>query len=502
MMKDGFSPYRIVEQVELLKNVVMKGGIRFKWGIIISVLILIIIFLLSSVYIAMSTSALLSANDKLCRTIAGTIASTESVITGESNLFRRSLILQEVVSKLARSKPEGMVYAAVYDVFQKGGRKGILAEKSFSIVAHTDQRKNGKHIPKGKLKELIAVKENEKQEVVLDIDGEAVPCFQYRIPFTFFESRVGVIEIVFTEESVLGAVNRAKLYIFISGFLMLLLGVAISTVTSKRMVKPIMDLTRGVNRVSGGDLDVDIEVVTHDEIGILTDEFNNMINHLREKLQMQKFVSQSTVDMVRQKARSGNIDLGGSKEHFAFLFSDIRGFTAMSERLEPEEVVSILNEYLDLQAQIIKKHGGDIDKFVGDEVMAIFSGKKKADDALAAAVDIINSIEELNKQRMNEGLRTVEVGIGLNSGEVVHGRMGSRDRMDHTSIGDAVNLSARLCTQADAGTIIASKSIMEEATKKRFIGKKLDPIRVKGKEKPIPIFQITGVSGTGKKKKK
>jgi len=502
MMKDGFSPYRIVEQVELLKNVVMKGGIRFKWGIIISVLILIIIFLLSSVYIAMSTSALLSANDKLCRTIAGTIASTESVITGESNLFRRSLILQEVVSKLARSKPEGMVYAAVYDVFQKGGRKGILAEKSFSIVAHTDQRKNGKHIPKGKLKELIAVKENEKQEVVLDIDGEAVPCFQYRIPFTFFESRVGVIEIVFTEESVLGAVNRAKLYIFISGFLMLLIGVAISTVTSKRMVRPIMDLTRGVNRVSGGDLDVDIEVVTHDEIGILTDEFNNMINHLREKLQMQKFVSQSTVDMVRQKARSGNIDLGGSKEHFAFLFSDIRGFTAMSERLEPEEVVSILNEYLDLQAQIIKKHGGDIDKFVGDEVMAIFSGKKKADDALAAAVDIINSIEELNKQRMNEGLRTVEVGIGLNSGEVVHGRMGSRDRMDHTSIGDAVNLSARLCTQADAGTIIASKSIMEEATKKRFIGKKLDPIRVKGKEKPIPIFQITGVSGTGKKKKK
>ena len=134
--------------------------------------------------------------------------------------------------------------------------------------------------------------------------------------------------------------------------------------------------------------------------------------------------------------------------------------------------------------------------------MAVFSGKKKADNALAAAVDIINSIEELNKRRMDGGLRTVEVGIGLNSGEVVHGRMGSRDRMDNTSIGDAVNLSARLCTQADAGTIIASKSIMAEATKKKFIGKKLDPIRVKGKEKPIPIFQVTGVSGTRKKKKK
>ena len=304
----------------------------------------------------------------------------------------------------------------------------------------------------------------------------------------------------FTEESVLGAVNQAKLYIFISGFLMLVIGVAISTVTSKRMVKPILDLTHGVNRVSGGDLDVDLEVVTHDEIGVLTDEFNNMIDHLREKLQMQKFVSQSTVDMVRQRARSGDIDLGGSKEDFAFLFSDIRGFTAMSEKLKPEEVVSILNEYLDLQAQIIKKHGGDIDKFVGDEVMAVFSGKKKADNAISAAVDIIDSIEELNKRRINEGKRTVEVGIGLNSGEVVHGRMGSRDRMDNTSIGDAVNLSARLCTQADAGTIIASKTIMAGASKKKFVGKKLDSIRVKGKEKPIPIFQITGV--TGKKKRK
>jgi class 3 adenylate cyclase len=498
MNKDGFSIYNLIERIKPLKNIVMRGGIRFKWGIIISVLILIVVILLSTIYVAMSTNALLTANDKLCQTLAENIASTESIITGEKKLFKRSLILQDVLNELSQSKLEGLVYAAVYDIFKKKGRAGILGERKNSIVAHTKAAKKGKRISRKMLKELREVNEMVKSKIMLESDNSRVPSYQYRMPFKFFGSKVGVIEIVFTEESILGAVNRAKLYIILSGLLMLIIGITISTLTSKRMVRPIMDLTDGVHRVGGGDLDVDMEVSTHDEIGILTDEFNKMTDHLREKLQMQKFVSKSTIDMVKQKAKSGDIGLGGSKENFAFLFSDVRGFTAMSEKLKPEEVVGILNEYLDLQSQIIKKHRGDIDKFVGDEVMAVFSGDKKADNAISAAVEIIDEIENLNKQRQDEGKRTVDVGIGLNSGEVVHGRMGSRDRMDNTSIGDAVNLAARLCSQAEAGRIIASKIIVSSATKKRFVGKKLDPIRVKGKEKPIPIYQITGKKKSGK----
>lgn len=492
MNKDGFSIYNLIERLEPLKNIVMRGGIRFKWGIIIAVLILIVVILLSTIYVAMSTNALLTANDKLCQTIAENIASTESIITGEKKLFKRALILQDVLNKLSQSKIEGLVYAAVYDIFDKKGGRGILGERKNTVVAHTKTGRKGRRISRKMLKELEEVNEMVKARIMLESDNSQIPSYQYRMPFKFFGSRVGVIEIVFSEESILGAVNRAKLYIILSGLLMLIVGIAISTLTSKRMVKPIRDLTDGVRRVGGGDLDVDMEVVTHDEIGILADEFNKMTDHLREKLQMQKFVSKSTIDMVKQKARSGDIDLGGTKENFAFLFSDVRGFTAMSEKLKPEEVVSILNDYLDLQSQIIKKHGGDIDKFVGDEVMAVFSGTKKADNAISAAVEIIDEIEKLNKQRQDKGMRTVDVGIGLNSGEVVHGRMGSRDRMDNTSIGDAVNLAARLCSQAEAGRVIASKVIVSSATKKRFVGKKLDPIRVKGKEKPIPIYQITG----------
>ena len=185
--------------------------------------------------------------------------------------------------------------------------------------------------------------------------------------------------------------------------------------------------------------------------GILSAEFNNMIIHLREKLQMQKFVSERTVSMIHEETASGNIVLGGTRKNLAFLFSDIRGFTAMSEKMEPEDVVTILNEYLDLQAKIIKKNHGDIDKYVGDEVMAVFSGDEMADNAIACAIEIIDQIKRLNKSKDDTGLKSINVGIGLNIGNVIQGRMGSSDRMDNTCIGDTVNLAARLCSNAESG---------------------------------------------------
>ncbi len=239
-----------------------------------------------------------------------------------------------------------------------------------------------------------------------------------------------------------------------------LMGIGIAACVSTQFVRPVVELTGGVSRVGQGDLTVTLKVFTHDETGLLTGEFNRMIVHLREKLQMEKFVSESTVTMIREKTVNGGVELGGVCKTMAFLFADVRGFTAMSENLPPEEDVGILNDYLDLQARIIRKHGGDIDKFVGDEVMAMFTGDKMADNALEAAVDIVESIKALNRSREDEGRQTIQVGIGLTMGEVVHGSMGSRDRMDNTSIGDTVNLAARLCSYADPGMILASREIM------------------------------------------
>jgi len=196
--------------------------------------------------------------------------------------------------------------------------------------------------------------------------------------------------------------------------------------------------------------------------------------------------------MIHERTASGNFDLGGTRINLAFLFSDIRGFTAMSEKMEPEEVVPLLNEYLDLQAKIIKRNDGDIDKYVGDEVMAVFGGDNKADNAIACAIEIINQIALLNKNKDDAGLKSVNVGIGLNLGVVIQGRMGSSDRMDNTCIGDTVNLAARLCSQAGPGAILASKDIVSKSTGDTFHFKKLDPVKVKGKENLIEVYAVTG----------
>lgn len=483
--KKGRLLFRIVDRIGFIRRFVVNGGIKLKWGLLFIVTILTVLLLISTIYFFMVRTALLSANHKLCKTISGNIASAESFLSVERKPLRRSLILQDITANLSKSNIPGLVHAVVYDL------RGMLSEKEYSFASHTNASLRGTAIPKHLIDELEKISDNgEIVKIDYKIKQNYEPCYMYRFPFKFFNSRVGIIELVFTEASIFAPIKMARHIIFGVGVFMLVIGIFLARASASTMVKPIRFLIGGVEKVGEGDLELELDVVTHDEIGKLTMAFNEMIVHLREKLQMQKFVSQSTITMIKEKTKDGDIGLGGVRDNLAFLFSDIRGFTAMSEKLKPEIVVSILNKYLDLQAQIIKEHGGDIDKFVGDEVMAEFSGPKKADNCLNAAVDIIKAVDKLNDKRKENGDHIAQVGIGLHIGDVVHGRMGSRDRMDNTSIGDTVNLAARLCSQADPGMILASKEIVSKAAKKKFVGKKLDPIRVKGKSMPVEIFQI------------
>ena len=480
--------YRFIETIPGLSSFIKKGGILLKWTALISMITVVIVSVLSLIFILMSTSVLMSSTRQLCQTIVGNISAAESIITAERRTFKRSVILQDLVSGLSQSNIKGLEYTAVYDT------SGKLVERKKAYAAHTDAMKRASTVPADLYEEILKVKDIQEDKInYVRKDKTEVPSFRYRIPFKFFNVPVGIIEVVFAEESILAPLRRMKLYIVLIGAFILICGVATSLIAAQGMVRPINQLSKGISQVRAGDLRVVINVNRHDELGELGQEFNNFIVHLREKLEMQKFVSESTISAIKEQSKTGAMDLGGERLNLTFLFSDVRGFTAMSEKLQPELVMGILNEYLDLQAQIIKKNNGDIDKFVGDEVMAVFTGPNMTDDALTAAIDIVEAIKKMNDERIKKGQHTVEVGIGIHSGDVVHGRMGSRDRMDHTSIGDVVNLSARLCSHAEAGTILVTKTLIAGATKGKFVGKKLEPIRVKGKEKPIDVFQITGM---------
>ena len=149
-------------------------------------------------------------------------------------------------------------------------------------------------------------------------------------------------------------------------------------------------------------------------------------------------------------------------------------------------MISLLNTYFDKQTEIVQQFYGDIDKFVGDEVMAVFKGDQMGNQAVDCAIKIQAEVNKLN-QKIG---KNIEIGIGINTGSMVMGAMGSKDRMDFTVIGDNVNLAARLCSIAKAGEVIISENTKKLLSPSNFQLNKLDPAKIKGKEKPIQIYLI------------
>jgi len=185
------------------------------------------------------------------------------------------------------------------------------------------------------------------------------------------------------------------------------------------------------------------------------------------------------------------LKLGGEKRYATFLFTDVRGFTSMSERLEPEEVTYIMNKALTAQQKAVQKHGGMVDKYIGDAMMAIFNAPLDLDchenKAIDCALDIQKNMEDLNIEMAEKNLPPVEIGIGINTGYAVIGNMGSESRFDYTAIGDSVNTGARL----ESGTKDAGVDLLigyNTAIKSDYRLRLLEPLKVKGKDKPLEIY--------------
>ena len=268
------------------------------------------------------------------------------------------------------------------------------------------------------------------------------------------------------------------------------LGVAAlgAVVFSQRMSRPILAIDRVAGEVSRGNLDVRVEGVrSRDEIGDLATRMNEMIGGLVERFHLSKFVSGGTLDAVKSSAGEG-VQLGGVRRRVTVFFSDIRGFTSFSEGVEPEVVVEMLNTFLREQARVVKEFRGDIDKYVGDELVAVFQGEDMIENAVRSAVKIQ---EEMARLRAEHPEWDVAVGIGINTGEVVMGAMGSEERMDYTILGDTVNVGARLCSAAGRGQILLSEAAHEGVEAVAGVEtRRLEPIEVKGKSRALEVFEV------------
>ena len=255
-----------------------------------------------------------------------------------------------------------------------------------------------------------------------------------------------------------------------------------------RISRPILKIGEAAIEVGKGNFRARVAGVTsRDEIGDLAERINTMIVQINERFQLAKFVSGGTMAAI-QKSDGEGVRLGGERREVTILFADIRGYTAFSESRDPELVVEVLNYYFQRQADLVAAHHGDIDKFVGDQIMAIFHGEEMAANAVACALAIHDVMVVLGAEHPEWGL---DIGIGVDMGEVVMGAMGSKQRMDYTVLGDHVNLAARLCSYAAAKQTIISEPVAEKIrAQPDFHLDALDPIKVKGKSNALNVFAV------------
>ncbi len=217
----------------------------------------------------------------------------------------------------------------------------------------------------------------------------------------------------------------------------------------------------------------------------------NVSEGARIKDALRRYVSANVADMVLEEGHQ--LVLGGKLSEVTVLFADIRGFTSLSERRSPQEVVELLNSYFDLIIDVVFRYNGTVDKIVGDEIMVLFGTPFPHEDdterAVRCAMEMLAELEKYNAARAGSGHEPLKIGVGLNRGNVISGNIGSAKHMDYTVIGDAVNLASRLVDNAAPGQILLTRSVaglLGEELPCRRIGE----IMVKGKRKPVEIFEI------------
>lgn len=269
-----------------------------------------------------------------------------------------------------------------------------------------------------------------------------------------------------------------------AGFLFLgalgLLSFSLGRFLHWQILGPIKEIGWVCARVTAGDFQVRATIEQKDEIGELSQTVNTMVQGLYERFKLSKYVSGVTLQSLHD-------DTSTKKVTATVFFSDIRGFTSFSENQEPEVVVSLLNRILSLQTDIIHNYEGDVDKYVGDEIVAVFLGEKAAENACRAAFRIQESLKEESSQLYHLG-----VGIGITTGELIMGMIGSERRADFTVIGDTVNTASRFCSAAQKGQIILSESVFKALPGSiRLEGPYR--LKVKGKRESQRVYILKGV---------
>ena len=275
--------------------------------------------------------------------------------------------------------------------------------------------------------------------------------------------------------------------------------VILASLLARHLVRPLQALTKCAEAVEQGDYaNAVAKVDSNDEVGRLARTFNGMLVGIRDREKVRDVFGRMVSPEVREKLLTGTLSLGGETVRVSVLFSDIRGFSTLSEQMSPQEVVTFLNEYLTEMSLAARNWGGYINNFIGDAIVVIFGAPMSQPDiewrAVAAALEMRDRLRAFNLRRQSQDQPTIHNGVGISTGEVVAGQMGSLDRFLYTVIGDAVNVAARLESLTkdfpDYPILINKATYEAVATRPELKIACLGPQAVKGRVQKVEVYGV------------
>jgi adenylate cyclase len=438
------------------------------------VIIITTIFVMSFFMLSHQKERLYRQTVKIGKVSLNYFSSNSPVPLLEDNILRLNTLIKNATTV------EGLVYA-------------IIVDRNQIIKAHTNITKIGETFEQFSHMEDVIKEQDVTYFNYYSTSGEHI--LNLTRPVLFKNKKLGQVHVGVSINFIENLIYKARLTILLITFFIILLGSAIAVWLGFHFSRPISNLVKATGEIGSGNYHHKIILARNDELGNLATAFNRMGDELWKNSLMQKsfgkYIGSEVLEMIM--ANPENDWLKGHRNVATIVFADIRGFSSYSKLKEPEEIVESLNEYFEIATQAIQDHGGYVDKFIGDAVLGVFGvpvyHKDHAERGVKAAIDMQ---KEFMNKRNNGNSLLQSVGIGINSGVVVSGNIGSQDKMEYTVIGDTVNLAAQLYRIAKPGEIIITKSVYENL-EGRITVKPLSPQHIKGITKPVETFKLLGI---------
>jgi len=410
----------------------------------------------------------------------------------------------------ARNSPEDLLEEAELPLYQLVSDMAKNDEVVFALIlnsngivqAHSNINQVGKIYDPPANSQLVFEKEGLQLRSYREADENLL---LFSTPVLYQGLKIGEVHLGLTKKYIESSISKAKVFILLITLGITIAGIAMSMVLSFYFSRPIQRLVGAVEEIGKGNFAHRVNLARNDELGDLGKAINRMAEDLRLKERIQtsfgRYVTPEIVDRIL--ASPDDEWMKGISLEATIIFVDIRGFTAMAEGSDPDAVVDLLNSYFTMVTDIIIQHGGYLDKFVGDTVMGVFGAlipdHAHAESAVRASVQVRRNLPKLN-QRFSAAAKHIRAGIGINTGEVVAGNLGSSKRMEYTVIGDNVNVASRLTDLAGPDEILVSEqTYLKLARIPGFYFRSRGAMEVKGRKEPVKIYEILDQEGNKEK---